>query len=329
MTKRPIGVGLIGVGRHGMRYARHIVQDLPEVSLRAVCRQSPQRGFDLPGADAVTVYGQAQSLIDDPAVEAVIVVTPPIFTPEICQLAVQARKPLLIEKPLAACAAEAKAMAAAAQQAHVPLMTAQTLRFDDAIQGIYARRGWIGRSERLLVTSQIEPRETAPNHADGYGKRGALLEIGVHVLDLVRFLTGEEVQEVSCRMNQIPPTAPDTVVSAQLITQGGTVCILDVMRLPGERVGSVEWIGSQGRLQADWVHRWFRCVGGCGEHEEVECPPSRTVLTTLRAFLQALEQGTPMPITGEDGCRAVEIADACYASAEAGGALVSLRAPGE
>jgi len=329
MNRKPIGIGLIGVGRHGMRYARHIAQDLPGAALRAVCRQHPQRGLDLPGADVVKVYGEAQSLIDDPSVEAVIAVTPPVFSPDICRLAVRARKPLLVEKPLAVSGADARAMVMVARQAGVPLMTAQTLRFDSAIQELHKRRGCIGRSERLLLTSHVEPKPTAPNHADGYGKRGALLEVGVHLLDLVRFLTGEEVREVSCRMNYVPPTAPDTVVSARLVTQGGVVCLLDVGRFPDERVGVVEWIGSQGRVVADWPQRRFRWIGGEHDHDEVEFPPSQTVLSTLSAFLQAVEHGAPMPITGEDGCRAVEIADACYRSAEAGGALVALQKSSE
>jgi predicted dehydrogenase len=48
------------------------------------------------------------------------------------------------------------------------------------------------------------------------------------------------------------------------------------------------------------------------------------VLTTLQEFLHALQQNSPMPITGEDGCRAVEIAEACYRSAENGGRTVTL-----
>jgi len=324
MSRKPIGLGLIGVGRHGMRYARHIMQDLPGAVLQAVCRQHPQRGLELPGADEVTVYGEPQSLIDDPSVEAVIAVAPPAFSPDICRSAVDARKPLLVEKPLAVSAADAQAMVMAARQAGVPLMTAQTLRFDAAIQEMLKRRACIGRSERMHLTSHVEPKQTAPNHAEGYGKRGALLEIGVHLLDLVRFLTGEEVREVSCRMDHVPPTAPDTVVSGRLVTQGGMVCLLDIARLPDERVGVVEWIGSQGRAVADWPRRRFRWVGNGGESDDIEFPPSQTVLSTLSAFLRAVECGTPMPITGEDGCRAVDIADACYRSAQAGGACVTV-----
>jgi predicted dehydrogenase len=319
MGKRPLGIGLIGVGRHGLRYARHILHDLPSVSLKAVCRRNPAQGLNLPGADSVTVYGQARALIEDPAVEAIIVVTPPIFTREICKSAVQARKPLLVEKPLAASAADAEAMVSEARAAGVPLMTAQTLRFDATIQEMRKRGHLIGRSGRLQLTSHIEIKATAPGHAEGYGKRGALLEIGVHMLDLVRFLTGEEVQDVRCTMDRLPPTAPDTIVSAQLTTVGGTACLLDIARVPEGRVGSAEWIGLQGRLQADWISRRLRWIGNT-DSQEWEFPPSQTVLATLMAFLEAVEQRRPMPITGEDGLRAVEIAEACYRSAEAGGA---------
>jgi len=76
-------------------------------------------------------------------------------------------------------------------------------------------------------------------------------------------------------------------------------------------------------LQADWTHRRLRWAGGT-EAEDWELPPSQTVLATLTAFLQAVENRAPMPITGEDGCHAVEIAEACYRSAEASGAPVTL-----
>lgn len=323
MNNKPIGIGLIGVGRHGMRYARHLLDDVPGAALKAVCRRRPEEGFDLPGAGSITVYGEARAIIDDPSVEAVIAVTPPVISLDICRLAVQARKPVLIEKPLAVSADDARAMVTTAREAGVPIMTAQTLRFDATIQELHRRRHLIGRSERLLLTSHIETRHTAPGHAEGYGRRGALIEIGIHLLDAVRFLTGEDVRDVRCTMNQLPPATPETIVSAQLVTQGGTVCMLDIARLPGERVGLAEWIGSQGRLQANWPHRRLRWTSNSGEiREEKDYPPSQTVLATLTAFLQAIEEGTPMPITGVDGCRAVEIAEACYQSAQAGGAPV-------
>ena len=109
-------------------------------------------------------------------------------------------------------------------------------------------------------------------------------------------------------MDHLPPATPETVVSTRLKTQGGTICTIDVAWVSEGRVGQAEWIGSPGRLQADWIHRRLRWTSGA-DIEEWVLPPSQTVLATLTAFLQALEHRTLMPITGEDGCRAVEIAE--------------------
>ena len=318
-------MGLIGVGRHGARYARHLVHDLPMASLRAVCRRHPEQGFQLPGADPVTVYGEAHALIADPSVDVIVAVTPPLYSPEICRLAVQARKPLLIEKPLATTAADARAMMTLVHEAGIPCMTAQTLRFDRTIQHMKRVQSSLGRSLELDAVFQIEIRKTAPDHVAGYGKRGALLEIGVHMLDLVRFLTDEEVQAVRCTMDHIPPIAPERIVSIHLTTTGGTICRIEITRVVGERAGRAVWVGSQGRVEADWMCRRICVEVSSGEKTaDIDISPSLTVLDTLAAFLQAANDGTPMPITAEDGCRAVEIAEACYQSAQLGGALVSV-----
>ena len=49
----PLGIGLIGVGHHGSRYAKHLLQDLPEARLAAVSRRRTAGGNGLASAPAV------------------------------------------------------------------------------------------------------------------------------------------------------------------------------------------------------------------------------------------------------------------------------------
>jgi predicted dehydrogenase len=93
--------------------------------------------------------------------------------------------------------------------------------------------------------------------------------------------------------------------------------------VPAGRVGKAEWIGSNGRLSADWMQHRLRWTG-TGVVEEWTLIPIQTVVATLDAFVQAITYNQPVPITGEDGWRAVELADACYRSAETGGRAVAL-----
>ena len=214
-------------------------------------------------------------------------------------------------------------MAHAAASAGVLLMTAQTLRFDAAVLALKASLSDAGAPRHLSLTSRIPIKPRDPTHAAGYGHRGALLEVGVHLLDLVRFLTGEEVTLVRCQTDHLPPT-PETLATATLRTASGLPCLLEVARTAAGRTGRAEWLGARGLLTADWSDSTLTTVTTESSPLTRPVPPVPTVLSTLTAFLTAIRTSAPPPITGEDGFRAVELAEACYRSAAAAGQPVSL-----
>ena len=314
----PLGIGLIGLGRHGMRYVRHLSDPSPDARLVAVCRRDAGQGRAVASRHGVKFFQDYGDLIACPQVDAVIVVTPPSLCLPICLAAVRAGKPLLIEKPLACTGADARTMVRAAETAGVPLMTAHTLRFDRAVLALKLQLAAVGARRYLVLTNRVEPRPEVVRDPEDYGGRGVLLEIGIHQLDLVRFLTGEEVAEVRCELERPSPDAAELRALVSLRTTGGLPCVLDVSRVTGGRVCRAEWIGADGQLCADWVHHRVRRVsaGSAVTEQPVEDVP--TVAAVFRAFCSALTQGLPMPVTGLDGQRAVEIADACYESAESG-----------
>ena len=104
----PIHIGLIGLGRHGTRYARHLLEDIPQARLVAVCRRNAKEGRAFAQSHNLHFYKDYRDLIADPQVEAVLVVTAPSLTLSIAQEAIRYQKPLLIEKPLAIHGADAR-----------------------------------------------------------------------------------------------------------------------------------------------------------------------------------------------------------------------------
>lgn len=324
-TTEELGLGLIGVGRHGSRYAQHIQRDLPEVTLAALCRRKVDERQPWSG---IPLYRDYRDMIADPSVGAIVVVTPPSLCRDICLEAVRARKPILIEKPLAMTGADARTMVDAASKAGVMLMTAQTMRFDPTILLLKQELQKIGALRSATFTSHIE---TKPNLLTGTQHPvavGALLELGIHLLDLVRFLTEDEIEGVQCTM--VPPSkiTPEREVSVSLRMTKGITCRLDIARVDSERVGCTDWIGSEGTVSADWTKRTVGRRRHHGEPKITTVEPSPTVLATLQSFVHAIRTGTTPPITGVDGCRAVEAADACYQSAQEGGRWVRLAASG-
>src|SRR5713101_2019906 len=70
-------IGLIGVGKHGSRYAKHIVEDIPQAELVAVCRRDQLAGEAFASTYSCLYYADYRRLLDDPRIDAVVVVVPP------------------------------------------------------------------------------------------------------------------------------------------------------------------------------------------------------------------------------------------------------------
>ena len=268
------------------------------------------------------MFDDYRAMIADPCVHAVVVVTPPSLCHPVCLTAVEAGKAILIEKPLALNGRDARAMVVAAERRQVPLMTAQTMRFDPTIMLLREQLRTIGPLTSASLVSHIETKANLMTGTNGPVAVGALLEVGIHLLDLIRFLTGEEILDVQCTMTPPPQRGPEIQVHAQVRTAGGIRCALDVARAETERQGRAEWRGTIGTIKADWVARTLTRIADDGTSRTWTLEARPTILATLQAFVQAIRTGTPPPISGLDGCLAVEAADACYRSAARDGAVV-------
>ena len=310
-----MNVGIIGLGRHGTRYAHHLLTPESPGKLVAICRRDPEQGRAFADQHQLRFHQQYQSLIRDPEVEVIIVVTPPSLNKTIAIEAIHNRKPLLIEKPLAISSTEARQIVEHAAQANVPLMTAQTLRYDATIVKLKEWGQEIGQWQYLSLTSRLEQRPHSPEEMNAWNRRGAILEIGIHLLDLVRFLTGEEVREVYCEIPESDLGAPENQAWGRLTTLSGIPCLLDISRVSNSRMTRVELIGQTGQLRVNWTTGFVTLLKQRNPLKKHQLPPTPTIQYVLNDFIYALKTGTPMPITGEDGLRAVEIAEACYESA--------------
>jgi predicted dehydrogenase len=315
-----LGIGLIGLGQHGSRYARHIVDDLTDAALVAVCRRSRTEGAQIAAAYRCAFHADYRELVADPTVEAVVVVVPPTLHPEIVDATCRAGKPFLVEKPLATSRAAAERIASAVSASGVRAMVAHTLRFNSTVLTLQAYLSEIAPLHSLYLSHRFEPAGQAWLDRRVESGGGILLHIGVHSVDLLRFLTGSEVTRVWCRTAQlITRETEDSFALTCQLSDPSLVAAITGSRAMGGRAGVVELAGARGQLLADHVHGFVHLVRG-SERLTLSVPaPVPTVRETLRAFVRALREGTDFPISIEDGLRAVAIVDAAYRSADRGG----------
>src|SRR5262245_39322953 len=194
-----IAVGLIGAGKHGQRYAQHLVRDVPELRLVALSRQDHARGREQARELGCHYHTTWRELVEDASVEAVVAAVPPSLHPDIAVAVARVRKPLLIEKPLATTGAAACEVVRVLQAAGVPCLMAHTLRWNAVVEAMHERIPALGPLRAVLLNQRFEPSTPGwlddPKAAGG----GIILHTGVHSFDLVRWLTGREVLRVTCR----------------------------------------------------------------------------------------------------------------------------------
>lgn len=311
-----IPVGLIGLGRHGSRYLRHLTEEETGGQLVAISRQHKEEGRRQAALHRVQFFPDYRDLIANPTIQTVLVVTPPVLNTQIALEAIAHRKAVLLEKPLALNAVEGRRIVEAATQADVPLMTGHTLRYEPVLRKIQEIGLRLGPWQSFSGTMHLEERpETHKNQGPGIG---VLLEFGIHLLDWIRVMMPKEPLTVSANMIRSSPEAPETQADITCITSSGLSCRLDIAREKTKRVTQIEAVGARGRVRGDWTSGLVQMFDREKLISEETVPPTPTIVLMLKDFFQSLKSGQPMPITGEDGLRAVELAEACSQAAQTG-----------
>ena len=192
---KKIKVGVIGAG--GIAQAAHLpsYQNVPGVEIVAVAdvrrdaAHAAAQKFGIP-----RVFTSYEKLLALEEIEAVSVCTPNAFHKGPTLAALEAGKHVLVEKPMATNAREAAAMIAAAKKAKRILMVALNLRFASATQALKRAIAGGALGDIYYAEAIATRRRGIPGWGAFTSKRasggGALIDIGVHVLDLTLYLMG-------------------------------------------------------------------------------------------------------------------------------------------
>jgi predicted dehydrogenase len=313
--REKLRVGLIGTGKHGTRYARHIRDDCPEVEIGALCRREEAKLAAAVKEFGGRPYTDYRELIASPEVEAVIAVLPPTFHLSIVAAAAERGVPLLLEKPAAPNLRVGGEMVRILRARPFPVMVAQTLRYNAVVRALKARLPEIGALHAITLSQRFEPSPLTWLDDPRVSGGGMTLHTGVHLFDLVRFFTGGAPRSVTCQMHSVHTERTEDGFAATLHLESPNALVTaSCARTAGARNGHIGLAGEQGALVGDHVlHNATRVVGTTAEAIELGAP-SPTVREVIRDFARAVREGTPMPIPLAEGLRAVAVVDACYAA---------------
>jgi predicted dehydrogenase len=307
-------IGIIGTGRHGARYANHIVNDVPGLELSAICRRSAA-GKAQAEEWRCEHHTDWQQLVEHPAVEAVIGVVPPALNLAIARACVKAKKPLLLEKPLASSLEDANEISSLFKSSQLPLTVGQTLRYNQVIQLFRRQIHEIGHLYSFSANQRLEPSTLDWHEQPELAGAGVSFHTAVHVFDALRYITGLEIERVMAVTGQHHNGALEDMLLVLVEMAGGVKGMVDCSKVGAARSGRFEFVGEKGQLVGDQiyniceqVHHSDRIVLDPGE-------PVGTIVPFLRDWHQFLSGLGPNPVSGDDGLKAVAICDACLRSA--------------
>lgn len=310
-------IAIVGTGRHGSRYAGHIVHDIEGMELAGIWRRS-EEGQTQAQHWATTFFPDWRDMIASASVDAVVGVVPPVLNPAIAAACARAGKPLLLEKPLARNVVEARAIVASLAAAGVPLTVGQTLRYNPVIGELRRKLPELGPLHAFAVNQRLEPSTLDWHDDPETAGAGVLFHTAVHVFDALRLITGLKVRRVLARGRLVHANVLEDLVLIIAELDNGVIGTIDVSKVGRARTGRYEFICADGQLHGEQIHATTEVIRGNVVQARREFDQIPTVLHLLRDWLSFLEGNGANPVAGEEGLYAVQVCEACLVSMRQG-----------
>lgn len=327
---------LIGCGFFSRNHL-HAWQQLAGVEIVALCDTDPERL-----ASMAAEFGVARTYIDAAALFAaerpdfVDIATTVRSHRRLVEMAAAAKVPCICQKPFAPSLDDARAMVEACATAGVPLMVHENFRWQAPMQAAQRviESGAIGRPfwGRFSFRSAFDVYRAQPYLAEG--QRFIIEDLGIHILDVARFLLGDARVIGSSTQRVNPRIAGEDVATMLLSHQGGATSVVDCSYASprAEELFPqtlIEIDGGDGSLRVDAGYRMTVHQANGGTRVEGCEPPLHawaerpwfniqdSVLNIQAHWLDCLRSHREPQTSGRDNLKTLELVEAAYAMADA------------
>jgi myo-inositol 2-dehydrogenase/D-chiro-inositol 1-dehydrogenase len=320
-------IGLLGAGRIGNVHAKAISSHpgsqlvaVSDVNMQAAEKLAAQYGAEARATDQI---------INDASIDAVLIATSTDTHSDLIEAATKAGKAVLCEKPVDLSLERARACQKVAAATGRPVMIGFNRRFDPNFAALKAAadRGEIGKSELLSVTS-FDPAPPPVSYVKVSG--GLFRDMMIHDFDMACWIMGGLPETVTAVGSSIvdPEIGAagdvDTAVVTLAFADGRIAVIKNSRRAVYGYDQRVELLGSEGLLSAGNVLE--NTVSKATTSGVVAAKPEffflerymRAYSAEWAAFVEAVNAGSALPVTLDDGVNALTVAEAATRSAKSG-----------
>jgi predicted dehydrogenase len=323
-----IRYGIVGFGLHAVKRL------MPSFALAHNCRVTALSRRDLNQArksaaefNISQAFDSAAKLCQSPEVDAVFIATPNASHLQDVLTAVECKKPVLCEKPMAMNAGECRQMVEAARKARVLLGIAQVFRFEDSTTRLRdrVRSGEIGKPIFARVEFSFPGRNAARTwiHDASVAGGGPIADVGVHCIDALRYMLEDEVVRVTARATSDSESGKVEAAAILILEFSRGTLATALVSFRAEYRTPIEIVGETGVLRADNGFNVERPIS-------LQLRRDNNVVRTevvsnqyayarqVDMFADAVEGHSTFAVPGEEGWQNQEILDAAYRSIRSG-----------
>ena len=324
-----IRIGILSFAHHhGEAYISNL-RNMDGVELIGVADDDPTRAEKIAGQNDARLFSSYEALLDAKP-DGVIICTENNRHRPLVEMAAAHGIHVLCEKPIATTLEDARAIVDVCEKAGVLLMTAFPMRFSAPLLEIKARfdNGDFGDLYCFNATNQGElPTKhrawfVDPTLAGG----GAIMDHTVHLVDMMRWFTGSELESMYARSNRIfhaDEVEVETGALEMLTFENGVFATIDAswsrpQYWPTWGGLTFEMVTQRGAVVVDAFRQNLNVYRHDWQRSNWAYWGSDMNHAMVREFASAIRENRPPLVTGVDGLRAVEAALAAYESDRTG-----------
>lgn len=306
--KRKLRAAAIGVGSLGRHHARNYAQLAAErrIEFCGVCDIDAENAARVSADNQCASFANWNELIG--RCDLVSIATPTETHAEIACAFLEKGIHVLVEKPIAASIADADRMIAASERSGAKLMVGQLERFNPAMVALRPRV----KKPLYFEIHRVSPFPNRSLDVD------VVLDVMIHDLDAVQWLVGEDVEVAAIHAVGIPVISDKVdAANARIEFENGAVANITASRIGTEKIRKTRFFQPNAYVVLDYATKFASLTSldpgaahplagiSIDRLEITDVEPLRAEIT---AFLDSIENDTRVPVSGEDGRRALRLA---------------------
>ncbi len=322
-----LNAAVIGVGSMGKNHAR-IYADMEDTNLVAIADPDAVLVRKLAKKYGCKAYTNYTDMLCTEKIDLISVVVPTELHKNVALDVISKGVDILLEKPIASDVKDAQEIIDFAERKGIKLLIGHIERFNPAIRELKRRLS----NDELGRVFKIDINRVGPFPAR-IRDVGVVIDLAVHDLDIMRYITGSEVKKISSELDKKINSSHEDLVKALVRLDNGTICTLSVDWLTPTKIRNLAITGEKGMFIVNYITQdiyfhenallngstsTFPAINGVleGKMTKFFIQKKEPLLAELEHFVDCVKNDTKPLVKGEDGLVALELAKRIISSGE-------------